>query len=136
MAEDKTLETTEEVKVDDKKDDKSTVETPQSVSTVSLKDYEVLQAQLLEANSKVEATEKEKVEIQRLGVLNSLKSINPKLMEINKDAELSTLNAVLTSFKETSSGFKKHTSDVDTETKPAIIKNTGYRRLGSNEWIE
>ena len=67
--------------------------------TVSASDFVAMQEQLSKAQDQLTLMETEKIDIQKAGVLANLKTINPKLAELNKDAELSTLKAVLNSVK-------------------------------------
>ncbi len=104
------------------------------IDTVSIDEYKALQAQMLEMSAKFEVIEKEKTDIQKNAVMAQLKGINPKLAEINKDAELSTLNAVLISANAMNTGFKAHKDDKKDDGQKEL---TGAKRwdFSAGKWM-
>lgn len=97
---------------------------PKVEPTVSVEDFVKMQKALEKSESNVASMEADKVESSRKTALASLKRINPKLADMNKDASESTLNAVIMSVESMSKGFQKHHSNkTDDATKEATVDN-------------
>ncbi len=88
--------------------------------TVSKADYMALQKQILDLQKTEVANQKEKDELERAYVFNELKTLNPKLAEINKDASAATLKTVIATAQEIKSDFPSLGNKKPTETKASL----------------
>ncbi len=95
---DATPDETFKITFEDQDQDKET-------DTVSKADYMALQKQILDLQKTEVANQKEKDELERAYVFNELKTLNPKLAEINKDASAATLKTVIATAQEIKSDF-------------------------------
>lgn len=108
--------------------DKDEVET----ITLSKEDFTDLQLKIVNLQTKVEKSEKEKVKMDRDQKFTELKKLNPKLAELNKNAVSSTLDTVIETAKTLKGQFP---SISDGDDKPVKKAQVGYRKLNDKEWI-
>lgn len=100
--------------------------------TLSKEEFTDWQTKIVDLETKVEKSEKEKVKMERDQKFTELKRLNPKLAELNKNAKKSTLETVIITAKTMKGQFP---SISDGDAKPVKKAEVGYRTLDSKEWV-
>ena len=105
-----------------------------SEDTVSMskEEFDAFQKQMVDMKEQLDTSEKEKIEIEKTGLFKELTRLNPKLAELNKTAEISTLKVVLKTAEAIGNNFIKFE---ETKVEKKAEGNAGYRLMGSDEWL-
>ena len=103
--------------------------------SLSKEDFIKLTQSNVELQTQLDAANKEKEDVQKQVIIDKLTAVNPKLAEINKDADLNTLNIILSTVDNINSDFKKHKSAEVSEDKPLKKGVAGYSLLGSDKYL-
>lgn len=92
---------------------------PEMVS-VPKEEFTNLQKQMLELQKEKEEAQKSKDDLERRYAFNELKTLNPKLAEINKTASAATLKVIIETAKEIKSGFPSFGTKPGSEKKASV----------------
>lgn len=98
-------------------DNTEEVEEPEAKDTVSKDDYLKLQDQIVEIQKQSKKDKDAADTVIRTNLMSELKTLNPSLAKINKDSNMETLQIVVETTKQFSTGFPSLKEGKDKETK-------------------